>query len=91
MGVSHAVFGFYIQLARPFKQRKKKLSIIFVLCAKSLDGTNSCQWTWLKCANVITNNTNNLLCQLDNNHSGVAISKSLVGNKKKKVSVESVP
>ena len=40
MGGRHAVFGFYRQLARPFKQVRKKLVIICVLCSKALDGTN---------------------------------------------------
>ena len=36
----HAVFGFYRQISGPFKQVKKNLVIICVLCAKSMDGTN---------------------------------------------------
>ena len=36
----HAVFVFYRYISRPFKQVRKKLVIICVLCAKSMDGTN---------------------------------------------------
>ena len=83
----HAVFGFYRQISRPFKQHMKKLGIICVLCYKALDSTNYDQWTWLKCARVITKNTTNLLCHLENKDSGVASVNALVGNNNKKGSV----
>ena len=84
MGGRHEVFGFYIKLARPFKKSRKKLGIISVLCAKALDGTNYYQWTWVKCARVITNNTTNLLCHLENNNYGAASFKALVSNNNNK-------
>ena len=58
---SHAVFGFYRHFSSPFKQVREKFGIVCVLCAKSLDGTNYDQWTWLKCSWVITNNITNLI------------------------------
>ena len=61
VGGRHTVSGFYIQLVRPFKQERKKLDIICVLCAKVLYGTNYDQWTWMNCARVITKNTTNLI------------------------------
>ena len=91
MAERHAVLGFYRQISRPFKQVKKKLVIICVLCVKALDGTNYDQWTWVKCAKVITSNTTNLLCHLENKNAGVSSAKELVINKKKKGSVESGP
>ena len=60
----HAVFGFYRNIARPFKQGRNKLGNIFVLFAKVLDGTKYDQCIWVKCARVITNNTTNLICHL---------------------------
>ena len=45
----------------------------------------------MKRARVITNNTTNLLCHLENKHYGVASVKALVSNKKNKGSVETVP
>ena len=66
-----------------------KLGIIYVLCAKALDGTNYDQWIWVKCARVITKKTTNLLCHLENNHSGVASFKALVIINNKKESVAS--
>ena len=80
----YAVFGFYRQLVRPFKQGNKKLVIICFLCAKALDCTNYGQWTWVKCTRVITNNITSLICNLENNHSGVSSVKALVINKKNK-------
>ena len=89
MGGRNAVFDFYRQLSSPFKQGRKKLGIICVLCAKELDDTNYDQWTWVNCARVVTNNTTNLPFHLENKHAGVASVKALVSNKKKKVLVES--
>ena len=40
MGRRYAVIGFYIQFSRRSKQGGKKLVIIYVLCAKALDGTS---------------------------------------------------
>ena len=91
MGGRHVVFGFYRQLARPFKQGSKKLGIICVLCDKALDGTDYDQGTWVKYARDITNNTTNLLFHLENKHASVASVKALVSNNKKKGSVESGP
>ena len=87
----HVVVGFYRQIHGPFKQGRKKLVIICVLCAKSLDGTNYYRWTWVKCERVLINNNNNLLFRLDNHHAGVASFKALVINKNKKCSLEIVP
>ena len=87
MCVRHTVFGFYRQISRPFKKHRKKLVIIYVLCYKALDSTNYYQWTWLKCARVITNNTTNLLWHLDNKDSGVASVEAMVSNNNNKGSV----
>ena len=89
MGGRHALFGFYRQFARPFKQHRKRLGVICVLCDNALYGTNFDQWTWVKCARVITNNTTNLLFYLVNKHAGVASFKARVRNKKKKGLLES--
>ena len=89
MGGRHSVLGFYRQLARPFKQIRKKLVIICVPCANALDGTNCDQCTWMMCARFITKNTTNLLFHLENKHSNVAIVKVLVSNNKNKGSVAS--
>ena len=67
------------------------MSIICVICAKVLNGTNYDHLAWVKCERVITNNTTNLLFHLENKHAGVASVKALVSNNKKKGSVESGP
>ena len=54
IGGRYAVFGFYRQLVRPFKQGRKKLGIICVICDKALDGTNDDQWTWVNFTMFIT-------------------------------------
>ena len=91
MGGRHAVFGFYRQLARPFKQVREKLGIIYILCDKALDGTNYYQWRWVNCERVITIKTTNLLCHLENKHTGVSVVKALVIKNKNKGLVESGP
>ena len=78
------MFVFYKQLARPFKQGRKKLGIIFFLCAKALDGTNYDQRKLMNCARLITKNTTNLICHLENKHSGVASAKELLSKNNKK-------
>ena len=45
----------------------------------------------MKCARVVTNTVTNLLCYLENKHTGVASVKALVSNKNKNVSVASGP
>ena len=65
------------------------MGIICVLYDKALDGKNYYQWTWGKCARVITKNTTNLLCHFENKYAGVASVKELVRNNNKKGSVES--
>ena len=87
----HGVFGFYIHIARPFKQVSNKLGIIFFLCAKALDGTNYYQWTWVKCERVVTNKNTNMIFHLESNHSGLSSFKTPVSNRKKKGSVSSGP
>ena len=89
MGGRHTVFGFYRELASPFKQVRKKLGIICILCDKAFDGTNNDQRKCLKCARFITNNTTNLLYHLDNKHDDVSIFEALLRNKKRKGLVES--
>ena len=82
---------FYRQIDRPFKQCRKKLGIICVICDKALDGTNYDHWTWLKCERIINNNTINLICHLEKNNACVASVKEPVINNKKKGLAESGP
>ena len=88
---SHAVFGFFRQLSRSFKKCRDKLGIMCVLFSKSLYGTNYHQCTWVKCARVITNKNNHLICHLEKKHYGVSSVKALLSNKKKKGMMASVP